>query len=666
MTRIFGWTLASTVLLCAACSETAPEASPEAGRESSRQAVAGLPAFITYEDAPQSFDGQADDLLTGGLGLAGLRSPLPPLGGSLRSMAIHTNFRGIVDLAPGGGFTDVYGPAEEALKVPGTEYRALATLPDQVNPFAIAVLVPDAFETERPCLVVGPSSGSRGLYGAIGSAGAWGLTRGCAVALTDKSTGTGFYHLDTGEGYGLDLSLGTGERRSLIYAPSPSGALTAYKESNPHRIAVKHAHSGDNVEKDWGRTVLYAARYGLYALTRHFADDDTAGPFTSDTVEVIAASVSNGGNAVIRAAEQDTDGILDAVVASEPNITPAGMKGARVSFGGEMVSGAGRSLLDYGTFMNIYAPCAAQAPELAGLPFAAVSAGNAEAAAAWCASLADAGLVAGAGTATQAADALAQIRDFGFLPETDASLHVMEAFKLWPAVAAGYVSAYGRSSVIDEVCGLSYALTGGGGPREAMPADKANMAALSAGIPPTAGVNILLNGSLGGDWLSAARCLRSLAEGNGDGGAKVREGLTEVLAIAETPDIPVILLHGRADALVPATHASQAYTAAHLAGGPSGSLRYYEVEHAQHFDAFLALPDFAPRFVPLHAHFDRALDLVWAHLRDGAGLPPSQVVRSRPRGPGAPPLTAENLGDILAEPGENTILFADGVLRVPK
>ena len=41
------------------------------------------------------------------------------------------------------------------------------------------------------------SSGSRGVYGAIGSAGEWGLKRGCAVAYTDKGTGTGFHDLAT-------------------------------------------------------------------------------------------------------------------------------------------------------------------------------------------------------------------------------------------------------------------------------------------------------------------------------------------------------------------------------------------------------------------------------------------------------------------------------------
>src|SRR3546814_1144686 len=47
----------------------------------------------------------------------------------------------------------------------------------------------------RPCIVLGPSSGSRGVYGAIGTAGEWGLKKGCAVALSDTGKGMGLHDL---------------------------------------------------------------------------------------------------------------------------------------------------------------------------------------------------------------------------------------------------------------------------------------------------------------------------------------------------------------------------------------------------------------------------------------------------------------------------------------
>ena len=59
----------------------------------------------------------------------------------------------------------------------------------------MAVQIPDSFNPAAPCIVLGPSSGSRGVYGAIATASEWGLKRGCAVALTDAGKGVGLYDL---------------------------------------------------------------------------------------------------------------------------------------------------------------------------------------------------------------------------------------------------------------------------------------------------------------------------------------------------------------------------------------------------------------------------------------------------------------------------------------
>ncbi len=59
------------------------------------------------------------------------------------------------------------------------------------------VQIPSTFDKANPCIITAPSSGSRGVYGAIGSAGEWGLKRGCAVAYTDAGKGTGFHDLAT-------------------------------------------------------------------------------------------------------------------------------------------------------------------------------------------------------------------------------------------------------------------------------------------------------------------------------------------------------------------------------------------------------------------------------------------------------------------------------------
>ena len=57
------------------------------------------------------------------------------------------------------------------------------------------VQVPTTFNPSKPCIITATSSGSRGIYGAIGTAGDWGLKRGCAVAYTDKGSGNGVHDL---------------------------------------------------------------------------------------------------------------------------------------------------------------------------------------------------------------------------------------------------------------------------------------------------------------------------------------------------------------------------------------------------------------------------------------------------------------------------------------
>ena len=101
-------------------------------------------------------------------------------------------------------------------------------------------------------------------------------------------------------------------------------------------------------------------------------------------------------------------------------------------------------------------------------------------------------------------------------------------------------------------------------------------------------------------------------------------------------------------------------------------LRYIEVTNAQHFDAFIGSPVFAgydTRFLPLHVYLIRALDIMYDHLKNGTPLPPSQVVRTVPRGgsPGAAlSITSANVPPILTSPANSDrILFDHKTLFVP-
>src|SRR5205085_1842296 len=135
-----------------------------------------------------------------------------------------------------------------------------------------------AFDAKKRCLVVAPASGSRGVYGAIAVASHWALPRGCAVAFTDKGAGTGFVDMDADEGVALDgTRVPLAARTAVELAP---GSVAAH----PHRVAIKHAHSGDNPEAQWGEHVLQAARFGLHALDEAFPDQ---APFTAANTRVI-------------------------------------------------------------------------------------------------------------------------------------------------------------------------------------------------------------------------------------------------------------------------------------------------------------------------------------------------------------------------------------------
>jgi hydroxybutyrate-dimer hydrolase len=93
---------------------------------------------------------------------------------------------------------------------------------------------------------------------------------------------------------------------------------------------------------------------------------------------------------------------------------------------------------------------------------------------------------------------------------------------------------------------------------------------------------------------------------------------------------------------------------------------YVEVTNAQHFDAFLPFPDYATRYIPLHVYFNRALDAMYDHLTKGAALPPSQVVRTTPRGAGAPAITPANVPAWSGSPMAGDRISFDGkTLYIP-
>jgi hydroxybutyrate-dimer hydrolase len=563
-----------------------------------------------------------DDLLSAGLGLAGLRGapvvfadPAAPTPDELRRRAIQSNWKGIADLGPLGGYGDIYGAVPH---MPGREYQAFARLPGARHTHRVLAQIPDAFDSTARCLVVTVSSGSRGVYGAISLAGAWGLPRGCAVAYTDKGAGTGYFDTASATGAVLDGTRAAAGSGALEFLPD---AYTAELG-----IAIKHAHSGDNPEGDWGRHLLQAARFGLAMLERAYP---AQAPFTPHNTRIIAAGLSNGAAAVLQAAGLDDDGWLDAAVAVAPNVN---------------VPGHGRALYDYATEAGVLMPCALADARFAAIPFARMPAGIAPAWHARGELLRELGVLGGVDTAARADEALARLHAGGWTDAALATAVTTTAFELWRAFAVTYASAYSRNAAGAMPGGFRFvAQDAQGKPCAPGAIERAAWWCDAAGIAPGAGVFIdeagIGEAPAADPTLPGQLHLRTLWTSGSVESARLRESVAAAAVRLPRPHLPVFVVHGVEDGLIPAAFSSDAYITWLRAHDRSPT--YWPIVHAQHFDAFLALPGFGDRYVPLMPYAYAALDRVWARLVEGS-RPDMTAPVAQARGSGA--LSAAALG----------------------
>jgi len=718
--RSIWWPLAAGALVAlmgAGLAQAASAGSPKPNR---------LPGTVRGPVSEIVYDGVSDDLLTAGLGKTGLMgttpvyvNPAAPTAAELRRNAIYVNYRALVDYTASGGMGVFYGPnidihGQDTLgegKIAGREIIAWSDSGTGERNVTLMVQLPDSFNPAAPCIVSATSSGSRGIYGAIATAGEWGLKHGCAVAYTDKGTGNGLHDLMSGLVIARDgtlLNAANAGTEAIFQARLTEEQRAAFNAATPNRVAYKHAHSQRNPEKEWGRHTLDAIHLAFWAINEHYGALDTRRPgqrlasITPEQTVVIASSVSNGGGAALAAAEQDKAGLIDGVAVSEPNASPRNARKLQIRQGALQAATVGRPLVDYFTFANVYQPCALLSAQ-AGLSLNAAfwPASFTTIAQLRCGALAAKGLVSGATVAEQADDALARMLAYGWQPESNFLQQSHFRFAT-NSIAVTYVNAAGRFSVLDNVCGFSLANTdANGSPTPQVPVVQAGIFASGNGVPPTSGVNIVYNPSVGGakldfvaispstsqfDFaLDGALCLRSLATGvdavtgaplSGEMLAqsqRVQAGVKEVLLKASLKGKPTLIVAGRNDALLPANHTARAYYGANQLKEEAGSTRLIEVTNAQHFDGFIAfgaLMGYDTRFIPLHVYYNRAMDAMWDHLKHGTPLPPSQVVRTVPRGGisgAAPALTAANVPPIAAAPLAGDLITMDGPrLTIPE
>lgn len=575
------------------------------------------------------YDAVNDDLLTAGLGLSGLLGTAPvipenPSAQQLRKASYYHQFRALNDLTDAGGYGRLYGLTQDQPMIAGHEYWEQKPI-DSGAVHTLVLQIPDNMNTQQACLVVAPSSGSRNVLGAVGTSGVWALLNGCAVVYTDKGTGTEIalsgYH-----GYQIDGKI------SERTAANPLLAEFGLSKPSPLHVVQKHPYSQANPEQFWGDFVLDAAQYGLSILA-------SEKQIKREDVHVIAASLSNGGGAVLRSVEHDSEGLIDAVVAGEPQLNL--QHSYQVKQAGKVAEINTKTLLELSNWLSLYEPCAALDASLSGAPFKLNTGLIQPLLVQRCQALVEAQMLAGDTVEEQAANALSKLQQSMIEPAALPLAQINTLAGMWGAINHTYSNSYLRKSPKDNLCQSAMsAFTPMGQPRELTTSEQQGMFALSNGIAPGNGVELahtnannevqsrmILAPAYG---LDSQLCFYQLSQTD-----DMHKALKTLMAKPEQNSLPTLILHGQADGTVAINHSSRAYYHRNQSGdSPNKLMRYYEIEHVQHFDGFLAYPGFQDQFVPMHPYFEQALDMMLSHLRTGSPLAPSQFIKTTPRGSG--------------------------------
>jgi len=649
----------------------------------------------------REYDGFSDDLLTAGLGQNGLTGVVPtaadqvsPTAAEIRKATVVNQYQARQDMRVTSGYGTLYGPAVPTQfattpssegKVDGKEYLAFADDGSGRKNVTMMVQVPNRFDRNNPCIVAAPSPGSRGVYGAIGTVGEWGLKNRCAVAYTDKGAGNGVHDLNTDTVNLIDgtraIATDIGKKAHFRADGTSQMDLAAYNSTYPFRIAQKQAHSQQNPEADWGKNVLDAIDFAFYVLNleENFGEVST---LTESNTLVIASGVSSGGAAALRAAEQDSRGLIDGVVVAAPMINPRDdAEGVTIKQGYKTFyyQSYRKPLFDVMSYYNVYQPCAS-ANTTMGMP------GR-------CAALRRMGWLSSNTLTEQVAEAQKRLNDYGTLETTNVIAHNYESSFVYSSFANLYANAYGRFSVVDNLCGYSYAGSDGNEPPSAKGlSDLAEDFQTGNGIPPSSGTSLInnsgnegkginfrnsvdVNGNLDG-YLEGALCLRRLATGTtgvtintgtdltgteSEHYQRVQDGIAEVLASGDLRGKPAMIVHGRDDALAHVNFSSRAYYGLNQKTKTNSQLVYIEVTNANHFDGLNQQYGVNTQ-IPLHYYLSQALDRMYDHLKNAADLPKSQVIRTAPSAS-----LEKRLPKIDSEETEETcsITFSNDVLTIP-
>lgn len=522
-----------------------------------------------------------DDLLSAGLGLAGLQAPptvpVGPLDWSARRRrAVRANWQGIAFLAePDAALCEAL-----AQPVSGRELHAQLA-PAGAPPHRVMLQIPEHFDPLNPRLLVTASSGSRGIFGALPVAGPWGLPRGWAIVYTDKGCGCDWYDVEHGVAPDL-LGAMTEDPALQMFRPDAGGAPA-------HAVLIPHAHSAGHPEAHWGRYVRQAARFGWAVLDRLFAPQR---PSLSPRRRCIALGLSNGGAAVLRALERPAG--FDGAVALAPNVLPGS---------------GGRAFLDYAAEAALWLPLALQRPESGADRPSAPAVGSQAIDA-----QAEASARALRALGHRAADprgALRHLRRRGWPLHTLRSTRLTTLFDFWYAAGHTYAPALARAGPAAHPLGSHFAVRDAQGLERPSRADERDLWwSDGAGIVPGAGVGIVEPKSREQQLVRLWRLLHGARRD-----PRMVRGIEATRCAPPTPGVPLVLIHGASDGLIPAAFSSLPY--ARLARAAGREVRLECPPDAPHFDAFLAVPGHRDGLAPLLPHAGPALDALARRL--GAG-----------------------------------------------
>ncbi|MCB1552441.1 MAG: hypothetical protein KDJ14_01440 [Xanthomonadales bacterium] len=521
-----------------------------------------------------------DDLLTGGLGRAGLLADIQAAATStdraaLRRRAIHTNWRGIAAL----GRRDVVNAALD-VPVPGREFHAALQWPGDRQPSRFMLQLPDHFDVRRPRLLVVPSSGSRGIYGAMALGSGWALPRGWAVAYTDRGAGTDWFDVDTRTAPELS-GLRTDDPAAQLFRVD-SAELAGLPK---HSVLIKHAHGGDHAEAHWGAFVEQARDFAWRLIDRVLPD--CIGPRVS-----VAAGLSNGGGAVLRVLELEHG--FDGVLAAAPNVYPVG----------------GRAFPRYALEAALWIALAQAAPTLRDAPSPLpAEAWQAQAEQAESALL-ELGLLRRR-SANNPVFAYRHLRRRGWPSETLAATRLSSVFDFWFSALPTYFCAAGRFAPNAQPLPVWFGpAAADGAPRAATDAERNLWWSDAAGIVPGAGVSLHTP-----DGRTAVlRRASELVRGNDDIAQRVRQGFRATRCGPILRSCPTTVLHGRSDGLIPSVCSSEPWLRFARAQGHR-DVESIRPERTPHFDAFLGLPGYGEHYDAMLPHVYAGLDALAARLR---------------------------------------------------